>query len=184
MARLPWFYSIRFHSMAASYRASVRSYLGLKIGMFNTRGGLVCRPSVGQADVVGAGPEQPLKARRKQRAGWSGTKKRSRPTWRIASRPSPLLQTRYHLGSALGLPSGFVKKRLWLRSGDVRELGSASHPQIHCGGGDFPAPAGGLCGERRLAHCRRGVWLFGSAARRGIRDSEVVTPCERNRGGV
>ena len=54
--------------------------------------------------------------------------------------------------SALGLPSDFVRKKLLLlRGGDVRELAAASYPHIHCGGGDFPFIAGGVCGERRLA---------------------------------
>ncbi len=39
---------------------------------------------------------------------------------------------------------------LLLRSGYVRELALASYPHIHCGGGDFPCVAGGVCGERRL----------------------------------
>ncbi len=40
---------------------------------------------------------------------------------------------------------------LLLRSGYVRELALASYPHIHCGGGDFPCVAGGVCGERRLS---------------------------------
>ncbi len=40
---------------------------------------------------------------------------------------------------------------LLLRSGYVRELALASYPHIHCGGGDFPLVAGGVCGERRLS---------------------------------
>ncbi len=40
---------------------------------------------------------------------------------------------------------------LLLRSGYVRELALASYPHIHCGGGDFPFVAGGVCGERRLS---------------------------------
>ena len=56
------------------------------------------------------------------------------------------------LKSPLGLPSNFVRKGLlWLHSGDVREPAAASYPHIHCGGGDFPCLAGGVCGERRLA---------------------------------
>ncbi len=52
--------------------------------------------------------------------------------------------------AALGLPSDFVRKGLLLlRSGYVRELAAASYPHIHCGGGDFPFIAGGVCGERR-----------------------------------
>ncbi len=37
-----------------------------------------------------------------------------------------------------------------LHSGYVRELVAASYPHFHCGGGDFPCIAGGVCGERRL----------------------------------
>ncbi len=70
----------------------------------------------------------------------------SGPLWPVSgeSRPDRLVG----FGSTIEFRE---EELLLLRSGYVRELALASYPHIHCGGGDFPFVAGGVCGERRLS---------------------------------
>ena len=93
--------------------------------------------------------------------------------------PTRPLARRIACTISMGLPSDFVGKRLLLRSGYVRGLASASYPHIHCGGGDFPCMAGGVCGERRLDRVRVIYVLILQRQSHYPLTDQLLQPCAR-----
>ncbi len=74
--------------------------------------------------------------------GWSGTKKRSRLTWLIVSKPNPLLQSRYDLGRGRRLANVLVdrcavlKREVWplLNAGRIAPVIDSTYPLADAAG--------------------------------------------------